>query len=68
MKLQAKSFHFNGNIKGFPQQTQKLDSPYKSPSNTDSEGVKPVLFKNLRTMNKYILDFIRLCNKNYRLL
>ena len=31
-----------------------------------SRVVKLVLIKKQR-MNKYILDFIRLCNKNYRL-
>ena len=34
VKVQAESFHFNGNIIGFRPQTQKLESPYKTPSNT----------------------------------
>ena len=34
MKVQAESFHLNGHIIGFRLQTQKLDSPYKTPSNT----------------------------------
>ena len=34
MKVQAESFHLNGHIIGFLLQTQKLDSPYKTPSNT----------------------------------
>ena len=34
MKVQAESFHLNGHIIGFRPQTQKLESPYKTPSNT----------------------------------
>ena len=34
MKVQAESVHLNGHIIGFRVQTQKLDSPYKTPSNT----------------------------------
>jgi len=42
MKVRAESFHLNGHIIGFRLQTQKLDSPYKTPSNrhSGSEGVK----------------------------
>ena len=34
MKLQAESFHLNGHIIEFSPQTQKLETPYKTPSNT----------------------------------
>ena len=34
MKVQAKSFHLNGHIVEFRPQTQKLESPYKTPSGT----------------------------------
>ena len=34
MKVQAESLHLNGHIIGFRAQTQKLESPYKTPSNT----------------------------------
>ena len=34
MKVQAESFHLNGHIIGFRPQTQKLESPYKTPSST----------------------------------
>ena len=34
VKVQAESFHLNGHIMGFRLQTQKLDSRYKTPSNT----------------------------------
>ena len=34
MKVKAESFHLNGHIIGFHPQTQKLESPYKTPSNT----------------------------------
>ena len=34
MKVQAESFHLNGHIIGFRPQTQKLETPYKTPSST----------------------------------
>ena len=34
MKVLAESFHLNGHIIGFRPQTQKLESPYKTLSNT----------------------------------
>ena len=34
MKVQAESFHLNGHIIGFRPQTQKVQSPYKTPSST----------------------------------
>ena len=34
MKAQAESFHLNGHIIRFHPQTQKVESPYKTPSNT----------------------------------
>ena len=34
MKVQAGSFHLNGHIVGFRPQTQKLQSPFKTPSST----------------------------------
>ena len=34
VKVQAESFHLNGHIIGFRPQTKKLESPYKTPSNT----------------------------------
>ena len=43
MNVQAESFHLNGHIIGFRLQTQKLDSPYKPPSNT-------LVVKGLRCM------------------
>ena len=33
-KVQAESFHLNGHIIGFRPRTQKLESPYKTLSNT----------------------------------
>ena len=32
--IQSESFHLNGHIIGFRPQTQKLEPPYKTPSNT----------------------------------
>ena len=32
--MQAESFHLNGHIIRFRPQTQKLESPYKTPSST----------------------------------
>ena len=34
MRVQAESFHLNGHIIGFRPETQKSESPYKTPSNT----------------------------------
>ena len=34
VQVQAESCHLNGHITGFGPQTQKLESPYKTPSNT----------------------------------
>ena len=34
MKVQAESFHLNGHIIGLCPQTQKLEPPYKTLSNT----------------------------------
>ena len=34
MTVEAESFHLNGHIIGFRPQTQKLESSYKTPSNT----------------------------------
>ena len=34
VKVQAESFHLSGHIMGFHPQTQKVESPYKTPSNT----------------------------------
>ena len=34
VKVQEESFHLNGHIIGFGPQTQKLESPYKTPSST----------------------------------
>ena len=49
MKVQAESFHLNGHIIGFRLQTQKLDSPYKTPSNTPAvKGLKVMLHGTIR--------------------
>ena len=42
VKVQAESFHLNGHIIGFRPQTQKLESPYKTPLNT--LAVKGLIF------------------------
>ena len=34
MQVQVESFHLNGDIIRFRPQTQKLESPYKTPSST----------------------------------
>ena len=62
MKEQAESFHLNGHIIGFRPQTQKLESPYKTPSSTlavkglsnhDKEGTANVRkTKNRAKQNK----------------
>ena len=41
VKVQAERFHLNGHIIGFRPQTQKLESPYKTPSSTPAvKGLK----------------------------
>ena len=41
MKVQEESFHLNGHIIGLCPQTQKLEPPYKSLSNTlEVKGLK----------------------------
>ena len=70
MKVQAESFHLNGHIIRFRPQTQKLESPYKTPSST--LAVKRLkLTKNshfrkvgkglLMSMNKEKLNFRFVC-------
>ena len=44
MKVQAGSFHLNAHIIGFRPQTQKLQSPFKTPSSTLAvKGLKGTL-------------------------
>ena len=51
MKEQAESFHLNGHIIGFRPQTQKLESPYKTPSNAVAvKGLK--LYHDLKSERK----------------
>ena len=54
MKVQVESFHLNGHIIGFRLQTQKLESPYKTPSSTLAvKGLKPQVL-----MQRGLLDQI----------
>ena len=47
MKVQAESFHLNGHIIGFHPQTQKLESPYKTLSNTLAvKGLSTEMYAN----------------------
>ena len=50
MKVQAESFDLNGHIIGFCPQTQKLESPYKSPSSTSA--VKEIKCKAKITLSQ----------------
>ena len=52
MNVQAESFHLNGHIIGFRLQTQKLDSPYKTPSHT-------LAVKGLNIQKKHLGPFSR---------
>ena len=48
MKVQAESFHLNGHIIGFRPQTQKLESPYKTPSSTLAvKGLAAIQFRTV---------------------
>ena len=69
MKVQAESFHLNGHIIGFHLQTQKLESPYKTPSNTLAvkglthclRRLGPSMFKHrLRKKNRKKSRYFRL--------
>ena len=54
MKVQAESFHLNGHIIGFRLQTQKLESPYKTPSNTLAvKGLNQLIYESER-LRKFI--------------
>ena len=45
VKVQAESFHLNGHIAGFRPNTQKLESPYRPPSNTQAvKGIKYMIY------------------------
>ena len=45
MKVQAENFHLNGHIAGFRPNTQKLESPYRPPSNTQAvKGIKYTIY------------------------
>ena len=58
MKVQAESFHLNGHIIGFRPQTQKLESPYKTPSST--LAVKRINF-DLYLVHVPFLHFVFVC-------
>ena len=49
MKVQAESFHLNGHIIGFRPQTQKLELPHKTLSNT-------LAVKGLREVKGFALE------------
>ena len=50
VKVQAESFHLNGHIIGFRPQTQKLESPYKTVSNT--LAVKGLIMRPLKRQHR----------------
>ena len=51
----GRGFHLNGHIIGFGPQTQKLESPYKTPSNTlAAEGLKSFDFTSKQTSTLFI--------------
>ena len=53
MKVQAESFHLNGHIIGFRPQTQKVELPYDTPSNT--LAVKGLIVPSLKKSGYQIL-------------
>ena len=59
MKVRAESFHLNGQIIRFRPQTQKLESPYKTPSST--LAVKGLRIKSVQ------LHFIRMSRPSVEL-
>ena len=59
MKVQAESFHLNGHIIGFRLQTQKLDSPYKTPSST--LAVKGLTLTFTSSMSRFCILYLSVC-------
>ena len=54
VKAQAESFHLNGHIIGFRPQTQKLESPYKTPSNTLAvKGLKALCHEYIANLRQF---------------
>ena len=52
MQVEAESFHLNGHIIRFRPQTQKLESPYKTPSSTPAvKGLMLCLQKSPNIIN-----------------
>ena len=52
MKVEAESFYLNGHIIGFRPHIQKLESPYKTPSNTLAvKGLRKqsILYASMKT-------------------
>ena len=68
MKGQVESFHLNGHIIGFGPQTQKLESPYNTPSSTLAvKGLIKYLItsitwnlKQSKALGQYLLNQSRL--------
>ena len=70
MKVQAESFHLNGHIIGFRLHTEKLESPYKTPSSTLAvKGLILVQWSNQLNQQANLLvaghsvSLYTLCNK-----
>jgi len=56
--VQAERGHLNGHIIGFRPQTQKLESPYKTPSNTLAvKGLKVLQVAQASTYMSYLKSF-----------
>ena len=54
MTVQAESFHLNGHIIGFRPQTQKLESSYKTPSNTLAvKGLKGLRHEGIAVLGQF---------------
>ena len=64
MQVQAESFHLNGHIIRFRPQTQKLESPYKTPSSTPAvKGLMAIyLNKSVTELKSVSKNRVKTCN------
>ena len=64
MQVQAESFHLNGHIIRFRRQTQKLESPYKTPSSTRAvKGLMAIyLNKSVTELKSVSKNRVKTCN------
>ena len=69
MTVQAESFHLNGHIIGFRPQTQKLESSYKTPSNTLAvKGLKGLWHEGIAVLGQFCSGQVNFYLSSHRVL